>query len=843
MIEDLKPFTCRYLPDELNPLNELALDVRWTWNHGSDQLWRSIDPDTWEIIRNPWWMLQSISQEKLDSVIADPEFRKELSRMEKFHREYLGAPGWYEQNFAGNRLGMVAYFSMEFGLGEAIPLYAGGLGILAGDYLKTASDLNIPLVGVGLLYQHGYFRQMLDDQGRQIQANPPNDPISLPMKPVTDPQGGWLRVPLELPGRVLTLRTWQVQVGRTNLYLLDSNDLMNDAADRSIISRLYDDQPEFRLIQEMILGIGGWRLLNLLGLQPDVCHTNEGHAAFSILERARDFMKKNEVTFPVALWATRAGNVFTTHTAVAAGFDTYPRELIERYFKGYAASLGISLNQLLAIGRTNPSGAQDRFNMAVLAMRGSSCINGVSRLHGSVSRRLFQPVFPRWPEIEVPVEHITNGVHMPSWDSQKADEYWTRNAGKGCWYEGLENVTSDMQQMSNDQLWSLRTWARQELVGNVRRRLERQFRELAAGPEVIRQVKNVLDPDVLTIGFARRFATYKRPNLLLHDRERLLKILNNPDRPAQLVVAGKAHPQDEEGKRLVQEMVLFSRLPEARRRVVFLPDYDIELGQELVQGMDLWINTPRRPWEACGTSGMKVLVNGGLNLSELDGWWAEAYQPDLGWAIGDGQEHGPEWDAMEAERLYDLLENEIIPEYYERNKKGIPLKWVRRIRKNICYLAPEFSSNRMLRQYLEEVYHPAADRFKSRAADKAQTAKELDRWQKTLENAWDRIRFGRSVIGRQDDRWQIECEIFTGDIPPESLSVEAYADPVDGFKHLRKSLELVRKITSRSEPCYLYRGVVQAVRPAEHYSLRLIPAHSAAVIPLEDNHILWKYPI
>jgi starch phosphorylase len=842
MVEDLKPFTCRYLPDELNPLNDLALDVRWTWNHGSDQLWRIIDPRTWEVTRNPWWILQSISQERLIQVTDDPEFRAELDRVGEAHREYLGKPGWYEQNYPSKRLNLTAYFSMEFGLGEAIPLYAGGLGILAGDYLKTASDLDVPMVGVGLLYQHGYFRQILDDDGRQFSANPPNEPTTLPMRPVTDSQGGWLKVPLELPGRILLLRIWEVQVGRATLYLLDSNDPMNDAADRSFISRLYDDQPEFRLIQEMILGIGGWKLLDILGLHPEVCHINEGHAAFAVLERAKSFMRQTNVSFPVALWATRAGNVFTTHTAVGAGFDSFSPDLLERYFKYYITSLGISHEQFMALGRRNQDDPDEPFNMAILALHGSTSINGVSRLHGKVSRQLFQPLFPEWPQTEVPVAHITNGVHMPSWDSREADGLWMKIIGNGCWQGNIGHIPSEMEKCLDEELWALRTASRQELIRNVRRRMEFQFRQYAAEPEVIRQVRDVLDPDVLTIGFARRFATYKRPNLLLYDKERLIKILNNPKQPVQMVVAGKAHPQDEEAKKLVREMVVFSHRSEVRQRVVFLPDYDIELAGEMVQGIDLWINTPRRPWEACGTSGMKMLVNGGLNLSVLDGWWAEAYRPDLGWAIGDDQEHGPDWDKIEAAQLYNLLENEIVPEYYDRNEKGIPARWVQRIRNSMCNLTARFSCNRMLEEYLERVYHPAAKRFSQRTAQKAALAGALYSWHAALQQSWGKIRFGKSSFYKKDDRWRIECEVYAGDLTPESFKVEIYADPDDFFAASHQAMEISKRLPY-PEPCYLYGGDVPSSRPIIHYSLRIIPEHSAAIIPLEDNHILWKHPI
>lgn len=839
MIEDLKPFTCRLLPEELSSLADLALDVRWIWNHSSDRLWRTLDPETWEQTRNPWWMLQSISNERLQQLIGNPESRKELKRRTRSHLDYMNQPGWYRETYPAEALNTVAYFSMEFGLGEAIPLYAGGLGILAGDFLKTASDLNVPIVGVGLLYQQGYFRQILSSDGKQTSANPPNDTICLPVRPVTDAQGGWLRIPLQLPGRVLLLRTWKVQVGRVTLYLLDSNDPANNPTDRSIVYRLYDDEPEFRLVQEMILGIGGWRLLDTLGIHPEVCHLNEGHTSFAVLERARSFMTATGQPFPVALWATRAGNVFTTHTAVAAGFDLFPRDLVEKYFKDYALTLGISLEQLLALGSQSPDGPNHTFNMAVLAMRGSSSANGVSRLHGEVSRQIFQSLFPRWPQLEVPVQHITNGVHMSSWDSQSADQTWSRAGGEGCWCGNLDHLNSAMEQPPDRELWSLRTTARRELVDYVRRRIRRQFGQTAAAEESPAEVRKALNPDILTIGFARRFAAYKRPNLLLHDKERLIRILNNPERPVQLVVGGKAHPKDEEGKRLVQEMVQFSSRAEVRDRVVFLPDYDIELGQELVKGIDLWINTPRRPWEACGTSGMKVLVNGGLNLSELDGWWEEAYQERFGWSIGDGREHEVGWDAVEAEQMYYLLENEIVPEFYERNVDGIPRKWVARIRASMCCLAPQFSSNRMLREYVTRIYHPAADRLRRRTANGGEVAKGLHEWQQKIGNSWTELGFGSLRVDKHADQWQFECEVYLGSLNPEVVQVEIYADPYGTEGNLCQPMGVVGRPETSYSP-YQYRLTTPATRPADHYSVRIVPAHSDAVIPVEENHILWR---
>ena len=663
-------------------LAALALDMRWSWNHATDQVWRQLDPVLWEFTHNPWVILQTVSREKLERALAEPAFRKNVDHLVQGQRDAAQASAWFQNTYPQSALNCVAYFSMEFMLSEALPIYSGGLGNVAGDQLKAASDLGVPVIGVGLLYSQGYFRQVIDKEGAQRALFPYNDPGQLPITPLRHANGEWLRLQVALPGYSIWLRAWQVQVGRVKLYLLDSNDAENYPVHRGITSELYGGDPELRLAQELLLGIGGWRLLRALGIQPQVCHLNEGHAAFATLERARSFMQESAQPFDVALTVTRAGNLFTTHTAVAAGFDRFPPALIEQYLGGYAQQqLGIPLHDLLALGRANPNDPSEPFNMAYLAVRGSGAVNGVSRLHGQVSRQLFEPLFPHWPQEDIPVGSVTNGVHTPTWDSAPADEVWTQACGKDRWMGTTEALERNIRRVSDVKLWQLRTVSRKSLVEYARTRLSKQLEASGASPEEMDRAKHLFDPDALTLGFARRFATYKRPNLLLHDRERLLRLLTNPQRPVQLIIAGKAHPADQAGQALIAEWIHFIRQPDVRPHVIFLSDDDMLLTEQLVQGVDLWINTPRRPWEACGTSGMKVLVNGGINLSELDGWWAEAYTSEVGWALGDGREHGddPAWDAHEANTLYDLLEREAISEFYTRDESGIPTAWVRRI--------------------------------------------------------------------------------------------------------------------------------------------------------------------
>ena len=661
-----KPFYS-ILPTDLegiDSLTELALDMRWSWNHAADEIWRQLDPALWDMTHNPWVLLQTLSRDRFKNLLSDRVFLNTVNSLIQSNEQANSSRAWFQQNYLKSSLSCIAYFSMEFLLSEALPIYSGGLGNVAGDQLKAASDLGVPIVGIGLLYQQGYFRQEIDKNGEQQALFPYNDPGQLPVIPLRDENGEWLRLEIELPGYSVWLRAWQVQVGRTKLYLLDSNDTANFPIHRGITSELYGGGPELRLKQEMVLGIGGWRLLNALGIHPEVCHLNEGHAAFAILERAADFMQKTGQPFNIALTSTRPGNLFTTHTAVAAGFDLFSPILIDQYLGEYAEKkLGISRQQLLALGRADALNQSEKFNMAYLAIRGSGAVNGVSRLHGEVSRHIFEPLFSKWPTSEVPVGHITNGVHMPTWDSKEADDIWTQFCGKDRWLGMNDTLEKNIRSVPDEKLWELRTKANKSLIEFAREYFSKQLHGSGHSPDSIERAKHLFDPDILTIGFARRFATYKRPNLLLHDPQRLLRLLTNPEFPVQLIISGKAHPADQEGQNLIKEWIRFIRQNGVHPPVIFLSDYDMHISENLVCGVDVWINTPRRPWEASGTSGMKVLVNGGINLSELDGWWAEAYTPEVGWAIGDGKEHGddPAIDAIEAEQLYNILEQQVVP--------------------------------------------------------------------------------------------------------------------------------------------------------------------------------------
>ena len=834
-----------FLPAEtegFGDLAELALNLRWSWSHKADKLWRRLAPDLWGQTGNPWVVLQTVSAEKLRAAMAEPEFRGRLEGLLAEKREADGKPAWFQNTHPNAALKLAAYFSMEFMLSEALPIYSGGLGNVAGDQLKAASDLGVPLAGVGLLYQQGYFRQTIGRDGGQVALYPYNDPGQLPITPLRGLDGEWLRLQVELPGYPVWVRAWQVDVGRVKLYLLDTNDAANYPAHRGITSELYGGGPEMRLKQELVLGLGGWRLLKALGLAPEVCHLNEGHAAFTVLERAADFMRANGVNFETALAATRAGNLFTTHTPVPAGFDRFPPALVEHYLGAYARNtLGIQPKDLLALGRLNPEDRSEPFNMAYLALKGSGAVNGVSRLHGEVSRGIFQPFFPRWPRPEVPVSHVTNGVHIPSWDSPEADTLWTAACGKDRWLGETESLEEGLRRVPAGELWDLRNKTRKRLVGYARRHLTRQLAAAGVPAEAVERAKNIFNPDALTLGFARRFASYKRPNLLLHDKARLLRLLSNPARPVQLLIAGKAHPADGEGQALIREWISFIRRPEAREHILFLSDYDMQLTGSLVQGVDVWLNTPRRPWEASGTSGMKVLVNGGLNLSEVDGWWAEAYTPEAGWALGDGQEHtDPGWDAQEAEQLYDILEREVVPEFYARDEHGLPAAWVERVRESAARLTPRFSATRTVKEYTELHYLPAAGNYRARAAAKGALAAELAAWRALLGREWTSIKFGAVKTVPGADTHAFEAEVFLGAVPPAAVEVELYAEPViPGGAPYRRAMQKMKG--PGGAPGWHY---YQAEAPAElapgDYTARVVPRFKGAAVPLEAAQLLWQ---
>ncbi|MGH8272734.1 MAG: alpha-glucan family phosphorylase [Gammaproteobacteria bacterium] len=834
----------RPLPAPLAGLTELALDLTWSWNHGANALWREIDSTLWERTANPWLILQAVSRRRLEALAFDPEFVARLERLLAARRRKLAQRTWFEEEPA-SAFSLAAYFSMEFGIGEALPIYSGGLGVLAGDMLKTASDLGVPMIGVGLLYQRGYFRQAISAAGDQLEYFPYNDPATLPIAPLRDANGEWVHLSLPLPGRMLALRAWQAWVGRVKLYLLDSNDPGNAPADRGITGELYGGDLENRLMQEIILGIGGWRLLETLGLgaQINLCHLNEGHAAFAALAHAAAFASRRDTDFETALTAVRSGTLFTTHTPVDAAFDRFPEELISAYLAPYARGFGVPLERILAFGADPGHEHRGSFNMAALAMRTCGGANGVSRLHAKVSRRLFAPLFGGIPLSEVPLGAVTNGVHMPSWDSPAADRLWTGACGENRWRGDLAGLAGKIASVESNAIWRMRGEARARLVTYLAPRIAQSRRRRGQEHTAPDLEAPMLSADALTLCFARRFTAYKRPLLLLHDPERLLRLLNNSARPVQIVIAGKAHPRDETGKWMIRRWQEFIAREEVRGRVVFIEDYDMAIAAELVQGVDVWLNTPRQPWEASGTSGMKVLVNGGLNLSERDGWWAEAWRAEVGWLLADGGDGGDAAaaDAREAEALYTMLEEVVVPEFYDRDTAGVPRRWVTRIRASMAALTPEYSSNRMLREYVRDYYRPMAARFVHRAAGNAAAASEINRRLARIRAGWPAVRIeSPSFEENSDGVFTASAHADLDGIEPADVILELYAESVTE----NEAPDRVTLAASQALPGmpggWFFEARFTPTRPLGDYVLRIRPTHSGLLWPLECPEIRWQ---
>jgi starch phosphorylase len=720
----LRSFPVRpHLPEALSPLADLAMNLRWSWDERTRDLFRWVDPDSWEATHHdPMAVLGGVSRDRLAELEADPAFRTFLGDVHEGLRRYVEGDRWFQ----GRRspLRAVAYFSPEFGIAEAVPQYSGGLGVLAGDHLKAASDLGVPLVGVGLLYRHGYFRQSLNSDGWQQERYPGLDPWAMAMRPV---EGA--RVVVDLAGTPLVAAVWRADVGRVRLYMLDTDCEDNDEAGRAVTDRLYGGDSEHRLRQEILLGIGGVRALEAVGEAPHVFHSNEGHAGFLGLERIRRLVVDEGLAFTEAVEAVRAGTVFTTHTPVPAGIDRFPRELMERYFGSFAKECGIELDQLLALGR-EPGAAEDSaFNMAVMGLRLASRANGVSQLHGAVSRSMFAGLWPGAPEDEVPIGAVTNGVHADTWVAPEMADVLTRHVLPE-WGEAGPDRWARIVDAGDEEVFRAREAGRSNLVAFTRAHLRRTLAERGVSPSALGWCDEVLDHRALTIGFARRFATYKRATLLLSQPDRLRRLLLSPDRPVQLVFAGKAHPADEAGKDLIRQIVAFTADPEVRHRMVFLDDYDIALARMLLQGADVWLNNPRRPLEACGTSGMKAALNGALNLSVLDGWWDEWFDGENGWAISsaEGVEDLAKRDEIEAESLFSLLEGTVVPLFYERREGPVRRAWIRKVKASLASLGPKVSASRMVRDYVTDLYEPTAERVEGLAADGFARARALSGW-------------------------------------------------------------------------------------------------------------------
>ncbi|GAB4547791.1 MAG: glycosyltransferase family 1 protein [Anaerolineae bacterium] len=777
------------LPAPLEPLRKLAYNLRWTWSHETIELFRRLDSDLWEASgHNPVLMLGSIDQGQLAAAATDLGFLAHLERVSQNLDAYMNSESdWFRRTHGVTEGPVFAYFSAEFGLTECLSIFAGGLGALAGDHLKSASDLGVPLVGVGLLYQQGYLRQYLNEAGWQQEIYEDNDFPNLPLTLECRPDGAPLTVEVAYPGRMVTAQVWRAQVGRVSLYLLDTNIPANRIEDRGITHQLYGGDLEMRIEQEIMLGIGGYRALEALGLEPTVYHVNEGHAAFLTLERVRRLMETHGLSFAEAREAASAGTVFTTHTPVEAGHDYFPPDLMQRYFAEYARNLGLSFHEFMALGRRNPNDAGETFCMTVLALRMAAASNGVSRLHGQVSRQMWQSLWPRVPEPEVPIVHITNGVHFQSWISRDMKELYDRYLGPRWREEPADHsVWQRAERIAAEELWRTHERRRERLVAFARQRLREQLERRGVSQTQIEAADEALNPEALTIGFARRFAPYKRATLVLRDPDRLARILTNPDRPVQLIFAGKAHPRNDPGKELIRQIVDLARQERFRRHIVFLEDYDMAVARYLVQGADVWLNTPLRPREASGTSGMKAAANGVLNLSILDGWWDEAYQPEVGWAIGRGETYDDReyQDQVEAEALYNLLESDVVPLFYERGINGLPRGWIARMKASIGNLCHFFNTHRMVQEYTERFYLPGVERYQQLTADNMARARALAEWKTRIHANWAQVRVERVEAGALEqlqvgDRLSARAQVFLGTLTPDDVRVELYLGRVN----------------------------------------------------------------
>jgi starch phosphorylase len=837
------------LPARLEALDRLALNLRWTWDHATKDVFESLDPDLWEETNhNPRLLLGRISQGRLAELAADEAFLAELDRAGAGLAEYISGNGWFGHAYPDAAGLVVAYFSAEFGLTECIPNYAGGLGILAGDHLKSASDAGLPLVGVGLLYQRGYFQQYLNADGWQQETFPVNNFSTLPLTPEVDAQNSPLTISVEFPGRLTHARVWKAQVGRVPLYLLDTNVPQNSEEDRQITGALYGGNGEHRLQQEIILGIGGMRALAALGIRPVVCHMNEGHSAFLGLERTRALMEELGVSFFEARQLAAAGSLFTTHTPIAAGFDLFEPQLMAKYFGTVAERLGIPFERLLSYGRQNPADPNERFNMAFLAARISSAANGVSRLHRVVTQKMVKEMWPGYSLEEIPVDSVTNGVHLRSWVSVEMTALLNRYIGHR-WAE--EPATSGdwnrVDRVPDHELWRVHQIRRERLINYARQALESQLQRRGASDAEIAASRAVLNPDALTIGFARRFATYKRATLLLRDIPRLKRILMNPDRPVQILIAGKAHPHDTAGKDLIRQIIHFARDPEIRSSVVFLEDYDIRVARHMVQGADVWLNTPRRPNEASGTSGMKLLANGGLNISVLDGWWAEAYGREVGWAIGRGEDYTNDdyQDAVESDALYNLLEKDVAPLFYERDQENLPRRWITKMKASMKRLCPIFNTNRMVTEYVERFYVPAARRYLDLAAEGGSKLGPILEWRKLIRTAGSQVKITRiqSANGseiRTGEKIRVMARVALGKIAPACVRVQIVFGAVNGDGALVHSSSIDMTHTGMTGIEHEYTGELECRESGSlGFSIRVVPYHPDVRVPFEHPWLVW----
>lgn len=829
------------LPEQIGKLSVLAYNLLYSWNPDIQALFRALDGALWETVgHNPARLLREIAQRKLDDAAGSESFLEHYDRCVSYLDHYLKEPTWFDHVCEQHEGKCVVYFSMEYGLSETLPVYSGGLGVLSGDHLKSASDLGLPLVGIGLLYRQGYFQQLLSADGYQQEAYPENDFDRLPITPVLNKDGSRLRLEMSFPGRTLYVAAWKAQVGRVPLYLLDTDLPENSPADRRITYMLYGGDKETRIQQEIVLGMGGAELIYRLGITPAVCHMNEGHSAFVQLVRIMHARRDYKLSPWEALRFVSAGTVFTTHTPVPAGIDQFPPDLMDRYFGHLFEQIGLTRDELYSLGAKNEGVPGQLFNMAIFAMRTSGDTNGVSRLHGDVSRTLWEESWPNLPHDEIPIDYVTNGIHLRTWISESMALLFDRYLGHE-WrrYPDNKDFWHKVQDMPDEELWNAHVIGRQQLVGFVRRR-SAELRARTTGVELsAAEIDAILDPNALTIGFARRFATYKRATLLLRYPDRLLALLRSREKPLQIVFAGKAHPQDEAGKSLIHDIIYFARANGVGNRLLFLENYDMAVARYLVQGVDVWLNTPRRPLEASGTSGMKVLGNGGLNASILDGWWDEAYAPGLGWAIGRGKTVTDDLaqDELDAGSLYDMLENQILPLFYTRDDGRLPRRWITWMKDSIIRLVPRFNSTRMVKEYCQDCYSPAMQRVVLMMADNFAATREVAAWKDRVREHWREIKVTRiqadtAPMVSSGSAVAVSTQVHLGQLTPGDVEVQAYYGPLRADGTIAFSGFVPLELAESNDGLH-YQGRIEFPESGRYgYTVRVMPYH-----PLLGNNL------
>lgn len=839
------------LPEKLKPLLDIAHNLWLVWDSEAFALFRDIDPDLWSATsHNPIKLLYEVPQERLNALAADDGFLFRVDSILKKLNQYLTRPTWFEKiknNLPDNFL--IAYFSAEYGIAECLPIYSGGLGVLAGDHLKSASDLGIPFVAIGLLYSQGYFQQYLTNDGWQQEKYISYNYHVSPAQIVKNKNNQPLILEIKYPHSTVKFQIWKLLVGRINLYLLDTNIPENSPADREITYKLYGGDLEMRIKQEILLGIGGMMALDALGLNPTVTHMNEGHSAFLILERIRLLMKKNNLSFNEAKEIASASSVFTTHTPIPAGNDRFPVDLVAKYLKEYVeTNLKISFDDFIKLGKINPGDINEWFCMTVLALKLTLFCNGVSKLHGSVSRKMWQGI---WPDIsldEIPITHITNGIHANSWISREMAELFFRYLGTR-WVDCPEDneVWKKIEEIPDTELWRTHERRKERLVAFIRRRLKQQLKEKGASKEKIDSVNEILSPEILTIGFARRFATYKRALLLFKDIERLKKILTNKEMPVQIIFAGKAHPKDEEGKQFIKTLYHYAEDEVLKNHIVFIENYNLNTTHYLVQGVDVWLNTPRRPLEASGTSGMKVTFNGGLNLSTVDGWWAEKPNNDCGWDIGKGEEYeDPEYqDKVEASALYELLENEIIPLYYKLGKDNLPHEWIKKMKTSMMTLCPIFNTNRMVMEYTEKFYITAGKNFIKLTDNSSEKARKITKYKEKISDKWKNIKiinvsaehYNSIKLG---EKLKISAEIFAGGLSHNDLLVEIYYG-YDRGDTLADIQTVKTEYKGNKDNNFIYEGIITPASSGKiNYTVRILPNNEDLTCKFIPGYIIWN---